>query len=455
MKKNIRINKIILSTIIMLLFFPVNSYGSTSLPDIKDMPYEEAVNHLFERGIITGDENGNFNPNQNLTRAQACIIIVKSMKPSPDQVEGTATQEVIKSGFPDMNGYGWAEGYIGFAVRAGITKGYPDGKFKPGNQVTPSEFITMILRAAGYGDESLPGKWPLNYIEKADELKVYEGLPTIEAMPIYSTKWIAAQMAFNSLKLIDDANYGDKLPYYGFPNEAPSLEGYKYSFLGKFNSSVLSYDGIPISSKAEVLSFGYTNDYNKQMSFSENKADYSIESIYKYKDTITPGFYIAENNQITKIILPKDVGFTGDAYSVINNIKNGIDTLTATKEIKWYLKPGIKSIVTSKGTFSGDLYNLNLENGQIVGYSLVKDLFSNYAAVTDVKADGTIMILMGQDKKLVEISKTPTVYINNDRTEPYYRVGRLSDLKAGCIVKLYDISDDEEVKADVIIIKEN
>ena len=76
--------------------------------DVVGEPVEEAVTALFERGIITGDENGLFNPQQNLTRAQACIIVVKSMDPPVGEVAGTATQAPADSGFPDMSGYSWA-----------------------------------------------------------------------------------------------------------------------------------------------------------------------------------------------------------------------------------------------------------------------------------------------------------------------------------------------------------
>ena len=55
--------------------------------------------------------------------------------------------------------------------RQGLIKGYPDGTFKPANQVSYAEAITMLVRALGYKDEFLSGQWPANYLAKAGEKK--------------------------------------------------------------------------------------------------------------------------------------------------------------------------------------------------------------------------------------------------------------------------------------------
>jgi len=48
--------------------------------------------------------------------------------------------------FSDLNGH-WAKAAIERAAALGITSGYPDGTFRPGNKVTRAEFTTMITRA--------------------------------------------------------------------------------------------------------------------------------------------------------------------------------------------------------------------------------------------------------------------------------------------------------------------
>ncbi|HPP44090.1 MAG TPA: S-layer homology domain-containing protein, partial [Caldisericia bacterium] len=49
--------------------------------------------------------------------------------------------------FPDVPESYWAYKEINKLVELGILKGYPDGTFKPGNNVTRAEFATMVVLA--------------------------------------------------------------------------------------------------------------------------------------------------------------------------------------------------------------------------------------------------------------------------------------------------------------------
>ena len=173
-------------------------------PDIAGKPYEGAVAALAEKGIITGDVDGNFYPDSSLTRAQFCSIIVRAMKAPVATVEGTPTQAAKTSGFPDMEGYSWAEGYIAYAIEKGVVTGYPDGTFKPGSNVSMSELITMTLRAAGYSDAQIGGVWPENYVAKAGDIGALTGITA--PLPAYSTKWMAAQLVYTTFPQIDEAH---------------------------------------------------------------------------------------------------------------------------------------------------------------------------------------------------------------------------------------------------------
>jgi len=65
--------------------------------------------------------------------------------------------------FPDLKGH-WARGYVAVARRAGVVSGYADGTFRPGNQVTHAEALTMLLRASGL---KITGPWPQAYLDGA------------------------------------------------------------------------------------------------------------------------------------------------------------------------------------------------------------------------------------------------------------------------------------------------
>src|SRR5665648_899982 len=95
---DVNFKKIAVITIIMNMIFAQAAFGASGPSEVIGESYEAAVETLFDKGIITGDETGKHNPEPTLTRAQACIIVVKSMNPPIAEVAGTATQDALKSG---------------------------------------------------------------------------------------------------------------------------------------------------------------------------------------------------------------------------------------------------------------------------------------------------------------------------------------------------------------------
>jgi len=446
--------KIVVITIAVNLVFAQAAFGLAMPPDVIGQSYETAVSTLFDKGIITGDENGKYNPEQTLTRAQACIIVVKSMKPPIAEVAGTATQDALKSGFPDMSGYGWAEGYISYAVKKGVTKGYPNGTFKPGSKVTSNEFVTMILRGAGYFDASLEGVWPVNYVNMAETLNLYSNLPGKDAMPQYATKWMAAQMDYNGLELIEEANPTEATVLFGEPEALPDFTQAKFIFAGSFDQSILHFGGMILDDKTQIYTYGERKDYVAGMTLSAIKSDYITDSIYKYKRVITPAQYILVNNRITSLLLPKDVGYTGSIYCVINDTVDGLRTLTAAREINWAVLPGIKDIPSAPNYSDGIVFKLNSLDGKIQSLVPVLDMAYGYTTVDDYKINGPVMISSGGIGKWMQVSSTATIYTIDTKDQNKYKVGSTASIKQGMQIKLFDVSEDDEMKADIVIIKD-
>ncbi len=52
--------------------------------------------------------------------------------------------------FPDVPPMYWAYGYIKYLYCNGIVSGYPDGYFRPDNNITRAEFSKMLVRAYGF-----------------------------------------------------------------------------------------------------------------------------------------------------------------------------------------------------------------------------------------------------------------------------------------------------------------
>lgn len=465
----------LLKTIAITLTLVLSTTGVfAAVPDdVKGQNYEAAVAALMDKGIITGDTNGNFNPDSILSRAQACIIIVKSMNPPAAEVTGTATQSVAKSGFYDMTGYGWAEGYISYAVKHGVTKGYPDGTFKPGNSVTMNELVTMVLRAADYTDDTLGGTWPTNYMTKASELSLLAGTPDV--LPAHATKWIAAQVDFNALDQIEKANPQEESPSPSqeSPTGIPNTSAMTFA-TGSFNDTMTTYKGKTIADDVKIYTYGLKKDYSSTMTFSKRLADYRLDTVYKYKNVETSAFYKVENNEVVSMVIPKDVGFSGLAYVVINgtysstNAKGeavtGLKTFAAGKEIKWLGEKGLTGIPAKTGSNSyldGSVYEIKLTDGIVK--SIYKSTESHRGDVFN-EISGTVFAEVGDYSNNVvtlttgdkfEIKDNATVYVLDAGDQSEYKVGKQSSIKDGNKIRVYDMSDDDEISGDIVVVLEN
>lgn len=463
-------------TLTVMLLATTFAYAEDTPADVKDKSYEKAVSALIEKGIVVGDTDGSFHPDDTLTRAQACVIIVKSMNPPIVEVSATVTQPTPKSGFSDMNGYGWAEGYISYAVQNNITKGYPDGTFKPGSKVTMNELVTMVLRAADYTDSSIGGVWPANYINKATELQLLQDLPT--PLPGLATKWMAAQLDYNALDKIEAANPAKATTiqdtYIAKLDSIPDVASMTY-VSGKFNETMTAFSGKPISKDVKIYTYGLQKDYSGTMKFTDKLADYHGDTVYKYKETRTPAFYKVENGQIVAMILPTDVGFTNKVYCVINStVKTtngsneavtGLVTLTAGRSITWLCDKTLSGIPAKEQFLQGELYELDVENGEVQGICkatdenkkgiVFKEISSKRSGFVTVESCDSHAAKINEagGNETVVLKDTMTVYRIDSKSNTGYQQVSVSEIKAGTQIRAYDISDDLNLSADIIIIK--
>lgn len=103
-----------------------------------------AVSRLFEHSIINGKTDYLFAPDDNLTRAQAAAIIVRTM---------AYTEELkMPSGnyFTDVKNDDWFRIYVNTAAEYGLVNGVGDGKFRPEAVVSAEQLNLMLDRFCAY-----------------------------------------------------------------------------------------------------------------------------------------------------------------------------------------------------------------------------------------------------------------------------------------------------------------
>ena len=168
------------------------AFAATTFGDVKGENCEDAVNVLTELGVVTGYEDGTYKPENIVTRAEMAVLVVNALG-LEDYVTDSAT-----SSFTDMDGYGWAQGYIAYAQSLGVISGYGDGTFKPGKTVSYDEAATMLVAALGYTPDSLQGTWPANYVTKAKSLGI---LDDVQAGAAGANRGDIAIMLYQTLNL--------------------------------------------------------------------------------------------------------------------------------------------------------------------------------------------------------------------------------------------------------------
>ena len=96
--------------------------------------YAQSVNYLASIGVLSGYEDGTFDPEQTITRAEFAAIVSRF-----DELEA-----VEKSVFSDVSADHWAEGYINSAYFKGWITGFEDGTFRPDENMTRAQTVTLV-----------------------------------------------------------------------------------------------------------------------------------------------------------------------------------------------------------------------------------------------------------------------------------------------------------------------
>lgn len=137
--------------------------GSFSFAFAAEPSGNERVDKLVEMDIVVGDDGG-LRLADTIKRSEVTVLVAKALG-----LEEVANASKYASRFTDVNNH-WALGFINVAAGRGIVSGYPDGTFKPENQINYSEIITMMLQMTfplTEAEAKLP--WPANVITKATE----------------------------------------------------------------------------------------------------------------------------------------------------------------------------------------------------------------------------------------------------------------------------------------------
>ncbi len=186
------------------------------IPTVKDTPIQntqtfndvdssywayDAVEYLAKNNIISGNENGDFEPGREITREEFVKLLSLALKLA-DESGTTAFSDVLSGA--------WYEKYIASAVKNGIINGVSDTEFGIGRNVTRQDLAVMLYRAAKFlpekkytpfGDDDKISDYAKDAVYTLKEYRIISGKSDSEFAPLEpASRAEAAIMIYRMIK---------------------------------------------------------------------------------------------------------------------------------------------------------------------------------------------------------------------------------------------------------------
>ena len=162
---------------------------------------QEAIEVLQTVGIMTGDQNGNFNPDGSITRNEMAVVMAHLLNLDYDYYRGT-------NPFTDVPE--WAAPYVAACAAEGVVAGIGNGQFGGDQKVTAAQASLMIMKALGYFEnaEDFGSDWQVATIRQASYINLFDQINASAESAL--TRAQVAQLVLNGLQAKTVYFTGDK-----------------------------------------------------------------------------------------------------------------------------------------------------------------------------------------------------------------------------------------------------
>ena len=276
-------------TAAMISGLMVMGSSAASYADVTSEDNQEAIEVLQTVGIMVGDENGDFNPDQNVTRNEMAVVMSNLMEYNVASYANT-------SPFTDVPS--WAEPYVAACFVNGITAGTSATTYGGSETVTTAQAALMLMKALGYFqyNQDFGTDWQLATTRQGNAIDLFDGVDAgvTQAM----TRNDVAQLVLNTLEsgmvtpttsgniTVGGVTIASSVEY----NYVTSNAGYAKSISGALSTDANSDAGRPIVELGEDL---YQGDLAKA---KDHDAFGRPASIWSYKDNEI-GTYVDDRTQ--------------------------------------------------------------------------------------------------------------------------------------------------------------
>jgi len=343
--------------------FAAEDTTTTEAPKI-DAALEKTVKRLEALGLVAGYGNGDFGVDKTITRAEFATLIVRARG-----LEQGAKLAQFNTTYTDVKSTDWFAGFVNVASGEEIVKGFPDKSFKPQNQVTYAEAVTMIVRALGY-EPSVKGVWPNSMISRASELNIAKGISNPNNAAVRGDIF---KMLDNALRvdLMEQVEYGTDIRF----NVTDETLLTKYldvtvRDMEWAHDSDNDSDDLPVVSKIPAIGLGEIKA--NEVTLAGKDAGLG-NTTYKVADGINPNEFDGQHVQ---------VWIKDDKENVIVWLEGSEDEDVVLDRLGTFYLKG-KSYSDPSGLSSSDLDDLKIElDGSGKSYKFTEDTEVTYNFAT-------------------------------------------------------------------------
>ena len=401
----------------MVLGMVVMGGSAMSYADVNSNHHEEAIAVMQAVGVMIGDENGNFNPDQKVTRAEMAVVMANLLGLKVDDYKNTT---IPFTDVPD-----WAAPYVAACYSNGITSGTSATTYGSNELVTAVQASLMMMKALGYFQyqSDFGSDWQIATIKQASSIDLFNdidtgvtealtrdsvaqlGLNTLEATMVQPTK-NGSTIIVGDITITGDVEYKDITSSADYAKAMADkvLEDGKYAVqLGEklFNGSLKIDTAVTSDDFARpARTWNYKGE---QVIVAADTADYVLSGEVTGKELFnTVGETLADSSKYTWTINLD--GTTGGAFSQSNVSKTNDTALTGTgngtvMEIfitKEYVSSSEKGtvVVSIVNTYAGQI-------SSVMGEDDVDEDENPYVIVSDLSqspvADGEKFEATGYD----------------------------------------------------------
>ena len=139
----------IMTAVCLVVSMMTVSAFAANFSDTDDHWAKDEIDRWSSAGVVNGVGNNQFNPNGDMTRAEAAQVFVNLLK---------LTEKGDISTFTDVPEDAWYADAISICVKSGILNGVGNNQMDPNGTITREQFFVMFARALGIPQEGALNK---------------------------------------------------------------------------------------------------------------------------------------------------------------------------------------------------------------------------------------------------------------------------------------------------------